>query len=231
MKFYIIHNKDPERKKIMLEEFEKVKMNLDDVIWLEEPNADDITDAMAKKLVIQEDSYTANIKVKAERMMNQKGLISCTYKHYLALNKIVEKEDNYGIIIEDNIAFKNIENIYEWLNICIDQLNQHYDDWDIFFDHPWTKYKEGKIKKNLFLYPKSNEITNQCHGGTKSAAFYLIKGSCARKLIKQYIPFNNSPDWWMNDLFRKLNIKSFWVEPSKIIYPRPGHISTCQANY
>ena len=84
---------------------------------------------------------------------------------------------------------------------------------------------EGQIKPGLLVYPKTNEITPQCHGGTKAATFYLIKKECAKKLIEHYIPFNNSPDWWMNDLFRKLNIKSFWVEPS-FVYVQSGHIST-----
>jgi hypothetical protein len=44
--------------------------------------------------------------------------------------------------------------------------------------------------------------------------------------MENYIPFNNSPDWWMNDLFRKLNIKSFWVEPTNV-YVHHGHVSTC----
>jgi len=231
MKFYIIHNKDPERRKIMENEFRKIKLKKEDIIWIEEPNKNDIDEELAKKLVIQEESFTANIKVKSSRMMNQKGLISCTYKHYLALKKITESEYKYGVIIEDNISFKNINNIYGWLDTCIKQLDENYKEWDILFDHPWTNYQEGKIKKGIYVYPKKNEITNQCHGGTKSAAFYLITKESAKKLIEIYIPFNNSPDWWMNDLFRKLNIKSFWVEPSKIIYPRPGHISGCQASY
>jgi hypothetical protein len=88
-------------------------------------------------------------------------------------------------------------------------------------------YIENPIKEGLFVYPKTNEITSQCHGGTKAATFYLIKNECAKKLIEHYIPFNNAPDWWMNYLFRKLNIRSFWVEPS-VVYVQPNHISTCK---
>ena len=33
---------------------------------------------------------------------------------------------------------------------------------------------------------------------------------------EHYLPFNNAPDWWMNDLFRKLNIKSFWADPPAV---------------
>ena len=35
---------------------------------------------------------------------------------------------------------------------------------------------------------------------------------------------NNASDWWTNDLFRKLEIKSFWSEPSiSDVFP---HVST-----
>ena len=47
-------------------------------------------------------------------------------------------------------------------------------------------------------------------------SFYLLNLGCAKKLYDNYIPFNNAPDWYMNDLFRKLNIKCFWSEPSVV---------------
>ena len=83
---------------------------------------------------------------------------------------------------------------------------------------------EAEVKQGVYVYPKSNYITNYCHGGTRLAQFYIVTNKCARKMYNDYIPFNNAPDWWMNDLFRKLNIKSFWSEPSiSDVYP---HIST-----
>ena len=83
---------------------------------------------------------------------------------------------------------------------------------------------EVEVKDSIFVYPKSNEITKYCHGSTRLAQFYIINNKCAKKLYDNYIPFNNAPDWWMNDLFRKLNIKSFWSEPSiSNIFP---HVST-----
>ena len=146
-----------------------------------------------------------------------------TKNSYLCLKDIIENNYDYGIIIEDNIRFKDY--IPKLVPKYIEQLDTIYGDWDILFDGAWTSYMEGPVSPDILVYPKTNEITNQCHGGSKAATFYLIKKESAKKLYDNYIPFNNSPDWWMNDLFRKLDIKSFWVEPSKV-YVQDMHAST-----
>ena len=211
IKYYLIHNLDIERKKIMTNEFIKWGFDLDNIKWMEHPNKNEITEDMINKLTIQEPSYSNNILFYPSRIVLRKGLISCTYKHYLCLKDIIDNNYEYGVIMEDNIYFT--DNIPKLIKTYIEQLN-NYGKWDILFDCNWTNYKEGNIKPEVLVYPKSNEITQQCHGGSKAASFYLITNECAKKLFEKYIPFNNSPDWWMNDLFRKLDIKSFWVEPS-----------------
>jgi GR25 family glycosyltransferase involved in LPS biosynthesis len=157
-------------------------------------------------------------------MILRKGYISCTYKHYIALKDIIDNNYDYGIIMEDNICFSE-PNIPVLVSKYIEQLNNNYDKWDILFDGPNGKYTEGEIKPDLLVYPKSNQITENYYGGTKAATFYLLTNSCAKKLYEKYIPFNNSPDWWMNDLFRELDIKSFWVEPSNVRV-QDNHVST-----
>ena len=223
IKYYLIHGLDLERKKTMLEEFNKWGFDLNNIKWMEHPNKDEITDELLDSLIINTDSYSSGVFIPPSRTRNAKGLVCCTYKHFLSLKDIVENDYDYGVIIEDNICFKG--KIPELVNIYIKQLDEVYGDWDVVFDGAWTNYIEKPTKSGLLVYPKTNEITNQCHGGTKAATFYLIKKECAKKLIEHYIPFNNSPDWWMNDLFRKLNIKSFWVEPS-FVYVQPNHNST-----
>lgn len=211
LKYYLIHNLEDERKEIMNNEFSKWGFDLNNIKWIEHPNKDEISEDMINKLTIQTPSYTSGILVYPSRIVLRKGLISCTYKHYLCLKDIIDNNYDFGVIMEDNIYFT--DNIPNLINKYIEQLNS-YGEWDILFDCDWTNYREGPIKPNLLVYPKTNEITQQCHGGSKAASFYLITNKCAKILYENYIPFNNSPDWWMNDLFRKLNIKSFWVEPS-----------------
>jgi GR25 family glycosyltransferase involved in LPS biosynthesis len=226
IKYYLIHNLEVERKNIMINEFRRWGFDLNNIKWIEHPNKNEITEDMINNLTIQSPSHSSGILVYPSRIVLRKGLISCTYKHYLCLKDIIENNYDYAVIMEDNIYFT--DNIPNLVNKYIEQLNQHYSDWDILFDCNWTTYKEGPIKPGLLVYPKNNEVTQHCHGGTKAASFYLIRNKCAKKLFEHYIPFNNSPDWWMNDLFRKLDIKSFWVEPS-VALVRP-HVSSVGLN-
>lgn len=214
MKYYLIHNGNQERRDRMLKCFEDSNVNNDDVTWMIYPNGEDITDDLIKEIVAPGLTYYANgIPTNAQQQMS-KGLISCTYKHYLSLQDIVEHNHEYAVIMEDNMILG--KNIPERLNLYIKQLNDMYPDWDVIFDNAWRKYEEGEIKEGIYVYPKSNEITNQCHGGTKLAQFYLIRLKAAKKLYENYLPFNVAPDWYMNDLFRKLDMKSFWAEPSNV---------------
>lgn len=117
--------------------------------------------------------------------------------------------------MEDSVTFSGP--IPELVQTYINQLRDYYyDDWDIVFDSNWSRFSESPTRSDVLVYPKRNEITPQCHGGTKAAVFYLLTNSCAKRLLENYLPFYDSPDWYMNDLFRKLNIRSYWVDPPAV---------------
>lgn len=225
LQYYLIHGVDKERAPRMISEFEKWDLDNTKVKWILEPNKDEIDEKFRKNVLIQEQSYSCNNYTLPGCPNIKNGQISCSYKHFLCLKDVVDNNYDYGIIMEDNQFF--CENIPKTIQKYINQLNEMYPDWDIIFDTKWKKVQdinEHNVKEGLYVYPKSNEITKYCHGGTRLAQFYIITNKCAKKLYDNYIPFNNAPDWWMNDLFRKLNIKSFWSEPSiSDVYP---HIST-----
>jgi len=187
LQYYLIHGLDANRGQIMVNEFTKWGFDLNKITWMLHPNKGEITDELLHSLIIKEPSYSGGILIPPERTLSHKGMVCCTYKHYLALKDIVENNYDYGVIIEDNICFKG--KIPELIDIYIKQLNANYGEWDILFDGEWGVYREGPTNSNLFVYPKSNNITSQCHGATKAATFYLIKKECAKKLIEHYIPF------------------------------------------
>jgi GR25 family glycosyltransferase involved in LPS biosynthesis len=217
MKYYLIHNGDEARKERMLKCFENSKVNNNDVTWMIYPNREHITDELIKEIVAPGLTYSNDQPRYAQQEMSR-GLISCTFKHYLSLKDIVENNHEYAVVMEDNMTLG--ENVPDKLDLYIKQLNEMYPDWDIIFDNAWcdepVRYIEGEIKEGIYVYPKSNEKTNQCHGGTKLTQFYLIRLKAAKKLYENFLPFNHAPDWYMNDLFRKLDIKSFWAEPSNV---------------
>lgn len=209
VQYYIIHNCEESRKNKMVQILTDNGVNMNDVKWLLHPNKNEITDEMVKQLTSK---YL------------KKGYICTTYKHYMALKDIVENKYKYAVIMEDNIG-KIHANIPERLNKFLEQLPS---DWDILFDSKWCSYKtiqEEKVTDEKIVYKKSNEITKFCHGGSRVAQFYFLNLNCAKKLYENYLPFDNAPDWWMNSLFRKLNINSYWSEPA-IIETRLNHVSS-----
>ncbi len=211
MKYYLIYGVDPQREQRMINEFIKAEIPQEDVTWIRHPNKDELDEEFLKKYT---DSSVYPLKP---------GQISCTYKHYLCLKDIVEKELEYAVIIEDNVQF--LGTVPDKLDTYINQLNTMYPDWDICFDLKYHNFRiEQQAESNVYVYPKTNEITEQCHGATKCAAFYLIRLKCAKTLLEHYVPFQYAPDFWMNHLFRKLNVKSFWTYPENVeFWP---HVST-----
>jgi glycosyl transferase family 25 len=212
IQFYLIHNGDPIRKEHMINQFKSKNIPLDKVKWILYPNKNDLTEDFINKIVTP---------IPNNRPL---GEISCTYKHYLALKDIAENKYKYAVVMEDNISI--INDIPTRLNIYIEELNKNYPDWDILFDQSYMVYDEMKIEKEKYVYPKSNIYKIHCGGGTRMAGFYLLNLDCAKKLYDNFLPFYIVIDWYYNDLFRKLNIKSFWAEPPNVkIWP---HKSTCK---
>lgn len=215
IKYYLVHNGTEERRQIMTEQFTKSGFDLNNINWIVHPNKNELDEELINKIVLQVPCQSNDRPAPPSRMLLRRGMISCTYKHYLCLKDIVENGYDYGVIMEDSIEF--LGNIPDLIKIYIEQLHDHYkNEWDIVFDANWTRYIESPTRPDILVYPKSNEITPQCHGGTKAAIFYLLTRECAKKLMENYLPFYDSPDWYMNDLFRKLNIRSFWVDPPMV---------------
>lgn len=227
IKYYLVHGGDKIREERMKVEF--VKWGINEVSWVLHPNKDELTEELMNQIVIQSPSMSVGRMVMPSAMLLRRGRISCSYKHYLCLQDIVNNGYEYAVIMEDNSYFS--DNIPLLMDRWIKQLNEVYgqEEWDILFNcyntEGWATYSEGPIIEGLEVYPKTNEITTQCLGGTKSANFYLLTNKCAKILYENYIPFNSTPEMWMNDLFRKLNIKSFWSHPG-CVHPEKGHTST-----
>lgn len=222
MKYYVISGIDTERRPRLENQLQINGVSLEDVKWITYPNKNEITMELRNQIVMNEPSTISGVYIEANCPSLTLGQISCCYKHYLSLKDIVENNYPYAVIMEDADEF--LKSIPETLDRYIHELNTYYPDWDIIFDSDWEKYKEGEIFPDRIVYPKNNEVNNYDHGGTRCAHFYLLTQKCAKKLYENYIPFNHAPDWWMNHLFRKLNIKSFWAEPSMVSVYK--HIST-----
>jgi len=207
-KYYLIHNLEEYRKTHMLNLFEKYDIDLKDVKIIEHPNKDELTYKL-KKRVVQKKS---NIR---------DGWISCSYKHYLAIQDVVKNKYPYAVVMEDNIG-DFFENVPERL---LKYLNELPDDWGILYDSVWGDYREMnelKVAKDKLTYLKSHNITRNKEGkiisggATRAAQFYFLNYDTAKKMEQLFIPFNHSADIWMNEVLRRGDINSFWSEPSLV---------------
>lgn len=235
IQYYLIHNEDPTRRERMIAQFEKYGFDHEkNVKWVTFPSKEEMSDHDMRALVQQRPSISNGAPMSPEYLMRRRGLVVCGYKHYLCLYDFTEEVDTreceYAVIMEDNATYT--ENVFELLPIYIKQLNENYgaDGWDILFNHlnnDWGKYVYGPTRPDLLVYPKPNEISALCAGSTKSARFYVVRREFAKKMRAAFLPFNNGPDLWMNDLFRKLGARSFWVEPANVIVEE-GHVSATE---
>jgi GR25 family glycosyltransferase involved in LPS biosynthesis len=208
-KFYIIHNLEEDRYNNVMHLLEKNNIPTSKIEFINHPNKNELTIDIKRKAVQK------NAKIKD-------GWISCSYKHYLALEKIVHGSEEFGVIMEDNIG-SFYENIYERLSKYLDELPK---DWEILYDSVWGDYSlldEEVVTTEKLVYKKSNEVSKDIngkiisHGGTRAAQFYFVNKVGAKKLYDNFLPFNHSADMWMNDVLRKANINSFWSEPSLVV--------------
>lgn len=205
MKYYLIHGVDSTRKQFMINQFDKFGIPRDDVTWITSPNK---TDELPKNI-------TTNPNL-------TRGQIACTYKHYIALKDIVENKHPVAVIMEDNIEF----------NSDVSRRIKHYlidlpENWDCLFDSDICDlhYIEGSVSPFQSVYLKSNEVTRQCHGGSRGANFIMIKYEAAKKMYDNFLPFHTVSDHYYNYLLKTLNLNSYWSEPPnvhKILRP-----STC----
>lgn len=183
IQYYLIHGVDKTRGPRMVNEFYRIRINPHLVKWILHSNKDELSQELINQLVVPYHSYSCGHIMYAGAM--KLGQISCSYKHYLALKDIVENNYEYAVIMEDNMVFKD-ENVPTRMERCIRELNTYYQDWDIMFDYNYGTYTEHHVTPERLVYPKSNDLTDNDHGGTRCATFYLLNKKCAHVSIYQH---------------------------------------------
>lgn len=162
------------------------RFGISNVTWINYPNKHDY---------IPEGITTNNIL--------PKGHIACTYKHYLILKDIVEKQHEFAVIMEDNIEFRG--NVPETLSRYLKDLPP---DWDCVFDSDYLNMKyNGEINPNCSVYKT---------GTSKGAHFIFLTLSAATKLYNNFLPFHEGSDHMYNYLFKKLDMNVYWAEPPNV---------------
>jgi GR25 family glycosyltransferase involved in LPS biosynthesis len=190
IKYYLVHGIDPSRKPFMENQFKLFGIPAEDVSWILYPNK---TDPLPDGICIKPDL--------------PKGHIACTYKHYLILKDIVEKQYPLAVLMEDNIEFRG--NVPEILSRYLKDLPA---DWDCVFDSDYCGFcHDGLITPEMSVYKRDNT-----KGSSKGAHFILLNLSAATKLYNNFLPFHEGTDHMYNYLFQKLNMNVYWAEPPNV---------------
>jgi GR25 family glycosyltransferase involved in LPS biosynthesis len=158
---------------------------------------------------------------------------SLILKHIEAYKEIVINNQEFGLIIEDDVILDNNFNTkyYEY-------YKQLPEDWDILFYGNGYRNSmnvpKSIIKKNINVYLKSNKgIGNWspevkdigwpvCSGSSRCSDCYIIKNITAKKILKyvdeikidKQSKIADPSDLWMNLVFLFLQFKVYWAEPS-----------------
>ena len=217
MHYYLIHGIDSTRKPFMENQFATFGIKSDEVVWINYPNKNDY--------------LPPNICI---HPTITKGQIACTYKHYLALKDIVEKDLEIAVIMEDNIQFRdNVPN-------AINKYLEEADNWDVIWDSNLIAIHDFCSDslfhcRNPIIY--NNEIATFDKNGFHTynydtqeyldfkasgkllykkpqsigANFYIVNKRSAKLLYDNFLPFNNCSDHHYNDLIKKYNLNSYIV--------------------
>lgn len=131
--------------------------------------------------------------------------------HLDALKKINDGDDEYGIIIEDDIIF-NID-FKNKLNFLINETPDNFDV--IFFGSSFNIFNLDKSNNSKTIKIKNN-IYQKVPAKTRTVDAYIIKKEFAKKLYEEIkeivLPF----DFELNYFFYKLNPICYWFDPGLI---------------
>ncbi len=130
--------------------------------------------------------------------------ISLTIKHYHAIKKISEECKEYGLILEDDVLFKE-----DFVNLFNKYLDNTPKDWEVIFMGNCCNLKPDNILPNQIAYFKN-------HPASKCADAFLVKTSLAKKLVYTMKPFRTISDWEYSYQFYLHNAKVYWWEPALV---------------
>ena len=150
--------------------------------------------------------------------------ISLTMKHITSWKHVIQSNNNFALIFEDDVLLQN--NFSHKLNNYISQLPKTFDM--CFIGECARLHINKNIIKNAKpgtnIFKKTNYPTWWGgNGATRCTDSYLISKDCCNKIInyinklkQKNIKINMPLDFWMNNICRELSLNIYWAEPTII---------------
>lgn len=132
LSIYFIHSKDLVMRKQVCETFiSKVNNDFDvKVVYVEDEDPKDIDIVKIRELVKLEKSKTNDIFDALLKNIHVKQL-SNTLKHLHAYKEIENSDDEFSLILEDDVIYSN--EIVDNLKQCINNIRNYSNEWNILF--------------------------------------------------------------------------------------------------
>ena len=213
-KCYVVHyTKLKERKELLDQQLQALGLEPQYITSFDKEDLSHvIVDAFYEKNAEAHDAKIENLwdpTVHTYRELHE-AEISCTLKHFEALHQIAQSEDDYGLILEDDVVFSG-----EFSNSFDKFLSETPSDWDAIFIGAGcgTGFQNIKLKS-------SKKINDNCflvdHPATNCAEAYLIKKEMAANIYESAKPFHLISDWELAYQLFKFKANVYWWYPSLI---------------
>jgi glycosyl transferase family 25 len=138
----------------------------------------------------------------------RKGILSCTLNHIFAYKRMVEKNDKYALIFENDPFF--LGDFVKRLNKLNKEILGLEKGFIISIENTTLTFPSfWDIRKNKYLYPAKTG---------RMAGAYIIDFEGANNLLKslESQKCNTVIDWWHNGLIENGIIKMYWAHPALV---------------
>ena len=190
---YIIHYTKLKQRKMM--QCHQLKMFKGNVKFLEKHDPEMITGAQYEML-IKDKGYSLN-------------KLSAHLKHLGALRLIKKKEDNFSLVIEDDIFFS--KDFFKYLTNFIKEAKKSKYDIVFLNDVCNTHHKECKNYDNHFIYQQKLTEKNIIRG---RSAFLIHPRALKNLKNRHFFPIKGTGLQNLNTYVKEQKLKVGWAEPT-----------------
>lgn len=134
--------------------------------------------------------------------------ISLAAKHVEALRRISEGDNEFGLILEDDILV-----LVDFVDLLNSYFSETPDDWDVIF--PGNGYGIN-LNENMQSEIPGKRVYLANHPASRCTEAMFVKKSAAKKLYTAMKPFTLAADWEYAWQFYNLGLKVYWYEPAII---------------
>lgn len=198
VKIFILHHLPATDRKIKLQEDIKLLGSIYPIEWVEKFLPEDIDTNI---------SWNKEIKI---------GNLSLLLKHQYVLEQIVAQNLSYGIVFEDDVDLMSVNNLQNFLEQSLSEINENQGD-ALWIGDVWVgKYT---IPESVKQVNKISYFSDDCW--TRCTHAYIISLNGAKIMLEEY-NYELAIDHLFNHVKRKKSLKVGWTDPGLIQFSAEG---------